>query len=95
MFSYLTGWKKTTVILKPWISVRRQISLILTFTLWVPNKVVRIAGAAKANIVVLIAWCIIQIQSKRPGVGRIILITAAEKGLTSVFVSFSHLLLYI
>ena len=87
--------EKTTVILKPWISVRKQIPLVLTFTLWVPNKVVRIAGAAKPDIVVLIRRRIIQIQSKHPGIGRIIPITAAEKGLTSVIVSFSHSLLYI
>jgi len=48
-----------------------------------------IAGAAKANIVVLIAWRIIQIQSKRPGVGRIIPITAAEKGMLR-YVNFPH-----
>jgi len=48
-----------------------------------------IAGTAKANIVVLIAWRIIQIQSECPGVGRIIPITAAEEGMLR-FVNFPH-----
>ncbi len=70
------------VIFEPRIYVRKHILLILALLV--------ISGATKADVVVPIARCIVQIERKGPGVGCVIPIGTAEE--TVQLSIHSHLL---